>query len=147
GTRANHLFMNQDLNFGINGNRLNPARGAIDVRTNGADSSYHGLQLDLRRNFKNGFLLEAAYTYSRAIDNSSEVFTNTGGSSYPQNPLSVSADRGPTAFDRPQRLAITWLYSLPYRGHGMFAYLVRNWTISGTAQFQSGAPDTIYFLT
>src|SRR5262249_55230024 len=33
-----------------------------------------------------------------------------------------------------------------YRGSGIAAYVLRNWTISGTAQFQSGAPDTIFSL-
>jgi len=56
----------------------------------------------------------------------------------------VSGERGPSVFDRPHRVALTWLYSLPYRGNNAFAYVLRNWSISGTAQFQSGAPDTIY---
>jgi outer membrane receptor protein involved in Fe transport len=144
GTRGNHLFINLDLNPGVNGVRLNPARGSIVTRTNGGDSEYHGLQLDLRRNFTHGLFVELAYTYSKAIDTGSEVFTSSGGSSYPQNMFNVNGERGPSAFDRPQRLAFTWLYSLPYRGHGVAAYLIRNWTLSGTAQLQSGAPDTIF---
>lgn len=144
GTRGNHLFINEELNPGVDGVRLNPNRGSIGARTNGGDSEYHGLQVDLRRNFHNGLFLELAYTYSRALDDGSEVFVNSGGSSYPQNPFNVSGERGPSAFDRPQRLAITWLYSLPYRGSSPIAYLLKNWTISGTAQLQSGAPDTIY---
>ena len=144
GTRGDRLFINEDLNPGVNGVRLQPARGSIVVRTNGGDSEYHGLQLDLRRNFSRGLFLELAYTYSRAIDDGSEVFTSSGGSSYPQNMFNVNGERGPSAFDRPQRLAFTWLYSLPYRGHGVASYLIRNWTFSGTAQLQSGAPDTIF---
>ncbi len=144
GTRGNRLFINEDLNPGVNGVRLNPARGSIVTRTNGGDSEYHGLQVDLRRNFRNGLFLELAYTYSKAIDDGSEVFTSTGGSSYAQNLFNVNGDRGPSAFDRPHRLAFTWVYSLPYRGHGMGAYLLRNWSLSGTVQLQSGAPDTIF---
>lgn len=146
GTRGDRLFINEDLNPGVNGVRLQPARGAIVARTNGGDSEYHGLQLDLRRNFSHGLFVELAYTYSKAIDDGSEVFTSSGGSSYPQNMFNVNGERGPSAFDRPQRLAFTWLYSLPYRGHGVAAYLLRNWTFSGTAQLQSGAPDTIFLL-
>ena len=144
GTRGNRLFINQEMNPGVNGVRLNPARGSIGIRTNGGDSEYHSMQLDLRRNFTHGLFLEAAYTYSKSIDNGSEVFVSSGGSSYPQNPFNVNGERGPSVFDRPHRFAFTWLYSLPYRGHGVAAYLLRNWTLSGTAQLQSGAPDTIY---
>jgi len=150
GTRGERLFLNEELNPGINGVRLNPARGSIGARTNVGDSIYHGLQVDLRRQFSHGFLLEVAYTYSKSIDDGSEVFTNSGGSSYVQDPFNRAGDRGVSAFDRPHRAAITWVYSLPYRGNdagwrGVTNQLIRTWTISGTAQLQSGAPDTIYF--
>jgi outer membrane receptor protein involved in Fe transport len=144
GTRANYLFVNRELNPGVNGVRLQPARGSIGTRTNAGNSEYHGLQADLRRNFKNGLFLELAYTYSKAIDNGSEVFTTSGFSSYPQNAFNMAGERGPSAFDRTHRVAVTWLYSLPYRGHSPISYLLKNWTISGTAQFQSGAPDTVF---
>jgi outer membrane receptor protein involved in Fe transport len=150
GTRGERLFLNQELNPGINGDRLNPARGSIGARTNTGDSIYHGLQVDMTRRFSKGFLLEVAYTWSKSIDDGSEVFTNSGGSSYPQDPFNRRGERGVSAFDRPHRAAITWVYSLPYRGgdsgwRGVANQLIRNWTISGTAQLQSGAPDTIYF--
>ncbi len=150
GTRGEHLFLNRELNPGVNGVRLNPARGSIGARTNTGDSIYHGLQADLTRHFRNGFLLEVAYTYSKAIDNGSEVFTTTGGTSYPQDAFNLRGERGPSAFDRTHRGSVTWVYSLPYRGgdagwRAVANQLLRNWTISGTAQLQSGAPDTIYF--
>ncbi len=150
GTRGEHLFINQELNPGVNGARLNTARGSIGARTNGGDSVYHGFQSDLVRRFRNGLFLQVAYTWSKAIDTGSEVFVSTGGSSYPQDPFNVRGERGPSAFDRRHRGAVTWVYSLPYRGTdrglmGVANYLVRNWTFSGTAQLQTGAPDTIHF--
>ncbi len=150
GTRGQHLFLNQELNPGLNGIRLNPARGSIGARTNIGDSIYHGLQTNLTRRFQNGFLLQVAYTYSKAIDNGSEVFTSSGGSSYPQNPFNVRGERGFSAFDRTHRAAITGVYTVQYRGgdsgwQGVANYALRNWTVAGTAQLQTGAPDTVYF--
>ena len=150
GTRGEHLFLNQELNPGINGVRLNPLRGSIGARTNGGDSVYHGLQTDLTRRFRRGLFLEVAYTWSKAIDDASEVFTTTGGSSYPQDPFNIRGERGPSAFDRRHRGSVTWVYTVPYHGtanglRGAANYLVRNWTFSGTAQLQTGAPDTIHF--
>ena len=149
GTRATHLFISQELNPGVDGVRLNPARGAIGARTNAGDSVYHGLQTDLTRRFRNGLFFEVAYTYSKSIDNGSEVFTSTGGSSYPQDAFNIRGERGLSAFDRRHRGSVTWVYTIPYRGRagglsGAMNYIVRNWTISGTAQLQTGAPDTIY---
>ncbi|HVW85516.1 MAG TPA: TonB-dependent receptor [Bryobacteraceae bacterium] len=150
GTRGARLFLNQELNPGVNNTRLNAARGSIGARTNAGDSIYHGLQADLNRRFRNGFMIEVAYTYSKAIDDGSEVFVSSGGSSYPQDAFNIRGERGVSAFDRTHRGVVTWLYSLPYRGsnggwHGAVNQIVRNWTISGSAQLQSGAPDTIYF--
>jgi len=149
GTRGTHLFINEELNPGVGGVRLNPARGSIGSRTNDGDSIYHGLQTDLTRRFRNGLLFEVAYTWSKSIDNGSEVFVTTGGSSYPQDPFNLRNERGLSAFDRRHRGSVTWLYTIPYRGSnggamGALNYVVRNWTISGTAQLQTGAPDTIH---
>ncbi|HYG80972.1 MAG TPA: carboxypeptidase regulatory-like domain-containing protein, partial [Pyrinomonadaceae bacterium] len=44
GSRGTHLFINEQVNPGVNGVRVNPARGGITVRTNGGDSIYHSLQ-------------------------------------------------------------------------------------------------------
>ena len=144
-----HLFINQELNPGIGGVRENPARGSIGARTNAGDSVYHGLQTDLTRKFSNGLFFEVAYTWSHSIDDGSEVFTTSGGSSYPQDPFNIRGERGNSAFDRRHRGTVTWVYTVPWRGAGggyrnALNYLVRNWTISGTAQLQTGAPDTIH---
>lgn len=150
GTRGERLFLNQEINPGVNGVRVNPARGSIGARTNTGDSVYHALQAKLVCRFQHGFLLEVAYTYSKAIDNGSEIFVNSGGSSYAQDTFNLRAERGVSAFDRPHRGAVTWVYFLPSRSgdagwHSVAYQLIRNWTVSGTAQLQSGAPDTIYF--
>ncbi len=150
GTRANHLFINQEINPGVNGVRLNPAKGSIGARTNAGDSSYHGLQTDLTRKFRNGLFFDVGYTWSHAIDDGSEVFTTSGGSSYPQDAFNLRGERGNSAFDRRHRGTVTWVYTVPFRGsngagyRNVFNYIARNWTISGTAQLQSGAPDTIH---
>jgi hypothetical protein len=151
GTRANRLFINQELNPGVNGTRLNPSRGSIGARTNAGNSIYHGLQADLTRRFRGGLFFEMAYTWSKSIDTGSEVFTTTGGSSYPQDPFNIRGERGPSAFDRRHRGSITAVYAIPYHGSnggfpGALNYALRNWTFSGTAQLQTGAPDTIHLF-
>src|SRR5258708_24989712 len=100
GSRGERLFINEQLNPGINGVRENPARGPITVRTNGGDSNYNSLQTRLERGFKNGLLFRLAYTYSKAIDDvNSEVFLTSGGSSFGSNFFNRSADRSVATFD------------------------------------------------
>jgi len=149
GTRGERLFLNHELNPGVNGVRLNPNRGGILARSNHGDSIYHGLQLKAERSFKKGLLFRGAYTWSRSIDNGSEVFVTSGGSTRAQDQFSFRGDRGPSAFDRKQRLALTWVYQVPgVGGNSGFGRALKfgtgGWQISGTAQFESGAPETLH---
>jgi hypothetical protein len=150
GTRGEHLYLNHELNPGVDSVRLNPDRGSIFARTNNGDSIYHALQTKVERSFKNGFLFRGAYTFSRSIDNGSEVFVTTGGSTRAQDQFSFRGDRGPSAFDRKHRAVFTWVYQLP-QVHGdsgalrAVRFLTNGWQVSGTASFESGAPETIHF--
>jgi hypothetical protein len=150
GTRGEHLYLNHELNPGVDGVRLNPDRGSIFARTNNGDSIYHALQTKVERSFKNGFLFRGAYTFSRSIDNGSEVFVTSGGSTRAQDQFSFRGDRGPSAFDRKHRAVFTWVYQLP-SVHGDSGALravkavTNGWQVSGTASFETGAPETIHF--
>jgi hypothetical protein len=154
GTRGQHLYINQQYNpvivstANVAGVRFNPARGSATIRTNGGDSIYHGMNVKLDRRFSHGLLLRAAYTWSKLIDNGSEVFTTTGGSSVAQFPFDQSADRGLSAYDRRQRLVLTYVWQLPYfhnedqAGMKALNYVIRDWQVSGTFTVQSGIPGT-----
>lgn len=147
GSRGTKLFINEQANPGINGVRVNPARGPITVRTNGGDSHYNSLQARLERGFRNGFLLRASYTFSKAIDNvASDVFVSTGGSSFGSQPFDRSADRGPSSFDAPHRFVLTSLYSLPTPGFAKGNSFLKNalggFQISAIYSIQSGQVET-----
>ena len=150
GTRGEHLYLNHELNPGVDSVRLNPDRGSIFARTNNGDSIYHALQTKVERSFKNGFLFRGAYTFSRSIDNGSEVFVTSGGSTRAQDQFSFRGDRGPSAFDRKHRAVFTWVYELP-KVHGdsgalrAVKFVTNGWQVSGTASFESGAPESIFF--
>jgi outer membrane receptor protein involved in Fe transport len=149
GTRGEHLFVNQQYNPGVNGVRINPALGSVVVRTNGADSIYHGGQFTLDRKFSHGLLLRAAYTYSKLIDDASEVFTISQQSSFSENPFNQHQDRGPSLYDRRQRLVATYIWDVPYVhstenvGFRVLNALTSHWQWSGFATFQTGQPETI----
>ena len=115
GTRGAHLYTNQQYNPRVlGGARLNPAFGPMTIRTNGADSYYHSAQFSVDRKFTHGLLLRGAYTFSKLIDDSSEVFTSSGLSSFAQDPLNQAGDRGLSAYDRRHRFVITYIWEVPY---------------------------------
>lgn len=151
GTRGTGLFDNEQLNPGVfSGSpfnpvqRLNPNKGSIIVRGNRGDSIYHSLQADLKRNVGK-LSLQASYTWSRLIDNASEVFTNTGGSSFWQNVFDPRSDRGPSAFNHTNVASFTWVYALPGPSKGFLSPIFGGWQSAGSIVLQSGAPETLYF--
>jgi hypothetical protein len=144
GSRGTHLFINEQLNPGIDGVRVNPARGSITSRTNGGDSIYHSLQARLERGFSNGLLYRAVYTFSKAIDNtSSEVFLQTGGSSAGSDPFNRRADRSVASYDVPHRFVLTALWdSSSLFKNGWTGHLLGGFTLGGIYRIQSGNVET-----
>jgi hypothetical protein len=129
--------------------RINPNRGSIFARTNNGDSIYHGLQLKAEHRFQKHLFFRGAYTFSKSIDNGSEVFVTSGGSTRTQNQFNFRDDRGVSAFDRKHRAVFTWVYDIPgMRGDSglrrSLNYATSGWQISGTAAFESGAPETLF---
>lgn len=154
GTRGQRLYVNEQLNprtpagLGIPGPRLNPLRGQIVVRGNRGDSNYHGLQTSVRRSYGRLFF-QGSHTWSRSLDNMSEVFATSGGASRWQDVFDARSDRGPSAFHRKHRGVITWVYDLPSPrgdsgGMKVLSWLARDWTTSGQISFQTGSPETIF---
>ena len=151
GTRGEHLFANQEYNpvDPTTGLRLNPGFGDILVRDNAGDSIYHSGQVTLDRKFSHGLLLRGAYTYSKLIDDASEIFVTTGTSTIAQNFLNQKQDYGPSAYDRRHRFVMTYIWDVLYPhstsnwGMKALSYATRDWQWSGTATFQTGSPQTI----
>jgi Carboxypeptidase regulatory-like domain/TonB dependent receptor len=154
GTRGVHLYESQAFNPKVNfGARMNPNFGPVTVRDNAGDSIYHGGQLTVERRFSHGLLVRGAYTYSKLIDDGSDVFGPTGGltfnrNDFAQNPLCQKCERGPSIFDVRHRLVASYIWDLPYIHNSSNAFtgvvkaLTRDWTISGTTTAQTGFAGT-----
>lgn len=145
GSRSERLFINEQVNPGIDGVRLDPTRGSITVRTNGGDSIYHSLQTRLERGFRNGLFMRATYTYSKVIDNvNSEVFTTSGGTSVASDPFNSRIDRSVANFDVPHRGTLAFSYETPSPkiDSRIVRGLLGGYVISGIYVIQTGAVET-----
>ena len=60
--------------------RLNNSFDSVPQRSGGADSYYHGLQLQLNKRFSRGFQVQGAYSWSHSIDTSSKQIRGPGES-------------------------------------------------------------------
>jgi hypothetical protein len=164
GSKGTRLFINEDLNpsvpanlrvtpagyTGPTSNRLDNLQGSRLIRTNGGSSNYHSGQLLAQRRFHNGFTMSAAYTYSKLIDNASEVF-GVGNNNQPQQAAVPSIfggqarERGVSLFDRTHRASFTYVYELPWMRdqQGLMGRIVGGWQIAGITTFESGVPLTV----
>jgi hypothetical protein len=134
------------------GQTTNPALGRADCskglvleRNNGGYSNYHGLQAEFRANnlFKQ-LTVRAAYTYSRTLDNVSEIFsTLVGGNSsaFAQNPWNPG--RGEYSFsglDFPHQFSVAATEQLPFfkSQHGILGHALGGWALSANYLIASG---------
>src|SRR6267154_3733151 len=112
-------------------------------------STYHGLQSTLSHRFSGGLYFQAAYTYSKSIDNGSgSVFGDElNGLTQFGNLLNPSGQRAVSDFDRRHRFVVSYNYDLPIarllHGHGP-SRLVNGWAVNGVSTFQSGSPITVF---
>ena len=143
GTRGEHLFVNQDFNPEVDGVPTNPNFGEFDVRTNAGDSWYSAGQAEVERRIRT-LVLRASYTYSKFLDDASDIVTTTGNSSYSQILTNQRSDWGPSAFDRRHRFTVAYVWQVPYSHHNAFLRaLTDRWDWSGIATIESGTPNTI----
>jgi Carboxypeptidase regulatory-like domain len=134
---------------GPGNNRVDPRFDQVNTITSAASSSYNSLQLSLREAFRYGLSLQASYTYSRSIDNSSS--SNPNQESFDpgvqQNVNALYLERGPSNYDIPHRVVVTGVWNLPFFSNktGLFSNLVlKGWQFSSTNLWQSGIPANIY---
>jgi outer membrane receptor protein involved in Fe transport len=168
GTRGLRLFINEDLNPLVPLNlrrqyqnvnalvasqltlRLDTLQGGRLTRTNGGNSSYHGLQTSLTRRFSKGFHSNLAYTWSKNLDNSSEVFGQANVNLPQQSAIpslfgGLRNEKAVSHFDRPHRLVLSFLYELPFgkTGNAWKRHAIGGWQLSGLWSFESGVPLTV----
>lgn len=130
--------------------RLDNLQGSRVTVTNGGSSYYNAGQASLTRRFAKGFYTTLAYTHAKLIDYGSDIFSNTGN--YTLQQASVPAvfggqklEKGPSLFDRPNRLVTTFYYQLPFykSQQGFVGHLLGGWEVSGIYTYESGVPYSI----
>jgi hypothetical protein len=111
-------------------------------------SSYHSLQFRTERRVSRGLTFLGAYTWSRSIDNLSNIFGGSVGSGQPQDSKNLRGDRGPSDFNATHRASVSAVYDLPFRrftanGSAWSKTLLDNWQAGGILMAQSGSPFTV----
>jgi hypothetical protein len=78
------------------------------------NSIYHGLQTKFTHRLSHGLQLQAAYTWSHAIDNSVDALAPAVGDvSFPRNSLNLDQSRGNSDYDTRHVGVINYVWELP----------------------------------
>jgi outer membrane receptor protein involved in Fe transport len=106
--------------------------------SNYGQSAYHSLQMNYRRTFQRGLLINAAYTWSKVLDTIS-----TNGGTVEHDARNIANNKGPADFDRTHRVTMQWVYQLPrMRDAGFAKHVLGGWGLNGMMTIQSGSPFT-----
>jgi hypothetical protein len=130
--------------------------GTESIVTPTSHSNYHALQLSAAGRIGHGGPgIQASYTYSKSIDDTSSVggtsATSTVGAiaqAAPQNPFDTHAERGPSTFDQTHSFSLSLAQELPVQ---RFTFLkevnkkaTEGWQLISVSSISSGTPFTVY---
>jgi len=147
GSKGDHLFTRTYINTVDPATRLRPFPlfGLTDYIASYANSNFHALQAELRRNFNRGLLLTANYQWSRSMDDGT---VGGGEADYAQNVACQKCEKAVSDQDVTSVFTVSTVYELPFgRGrthfsdtHGVASVLISGWKLSGIASVRTGLP-------
>jgi len=129
--------------------------GAESLITSASHSTYHALQSSLTKNSARlGLGLQASYTYSKSLDDTSAVLGGLFGSAgtvlqtNPQNPWDTSKEKGPSTFDVTHVFAVSVIQLLPLDHvawlRPLGKPLTKGWQFLNITTLTTGSPFTVF---
>ena len=140
---------------GVARNSKNELIGSVLLYSNAAESSYDGLQFQLRKRLSYNITGQVSYTYSHTIDNATGVFNGIGdsknqGRQGPVHPFDLDFDRGNSVLDIRHLLSASGIVDLPFGNGqrflnqgGVLNGLVGGWQINAIVSGRSGFPFSV----
>ncbi len=129
--------------------------GPETIMTDQSHSTYHALQTGVTKNSARlGLGVQASYTYSKSLDDTSSVLGGLLGTSGtvlqtgPQNPWDPNAEKGPSTFDVTHVFAASIIQVLPLDSVRFLQPLgravTRGWQVLNITTLTTGSPFTVY---
>ncbi|MGD0228005.1 MAG: TonB-dependent receptor [Terriglobia bacterium] len=113
--------------------------GGITDKQNTAVSHYNALQANFRHTTSYGLTLQAAYTWSHMIDDSTSTYFSTGV----DDDYNLSRWKATADLNRSQVLVMNYIYNLPFFKNSSYAaarQALGGWQVSGITSFYTGEP-------
>jgi hypothetical protein len=149
GNKGTHIITSTYTNTvnPLTGVQPYPQFGVVQWRGNQGNSTFHGLQMNVRRAFQKGWLLAANYMWSHSINDDS---TGGGDSDKPQNVFCRSCEKASGDYDERQVFNASAVYELPFGAGKRFEAqpgagqaILGGWQLSGIATARTGLPVNV----
>ena len=112
----------------------------MDANFSNGSSVYHGFSANLRKRFSRHYEFLASYTWSHAIDDSTDLQAPLA----PQDSYNPAAERSNSLFDQRHRFVFSGLYQTgKLGGNGLARKFFSDWTLAPIIEFSSGRPFNI----
>jgi len=130
-----------------------PGAGTYFMQGYAGIGNYNSLQVKVQRNYTNGLMLLAGYTYSRTLDDTGGTFVGEGdrGFTFENSADQRHHDYGLAPQDIRHRVVVSYIYDLPFgRGKEMLSTsrladaVVGGWSVDGVTAWQGGSPVSMY---
>jgi outer membrane receptor protein involved in Fe transport len=111
-----------------------------------ADSTYHGLSLDVTKRYSHHWQGRIAYTWGKVLDTKPDatavVPQSSDDAKFAQDPRNLQGDYGPGDNDVRHRLVVSGLWNLDYFGNAspVTKWVLGGWSISGILSIATGQP-------
>jgi hypothetical protein len=120
------------------------------LMSNIGDTSYHALQVELRRRLSNGLLVQGNYVWAKSMATTFNQSAAANGTS-PTTFRNLRLDKSVAPRDIRHAFKFDWIYELPVGpgkrfisgGPGFIKKTFEGWQIGGVTRIQSGAPTGI----
>ncbi len=115
---------------------LGPNFGSTTAQKTVGNSDYNSLQVNWRYAASTRATILAGYTYSKSIDQASNLGEQI-------NPFNASLTRVISSWDMTHNFVVTYTYALPFDVLFRRNRLTTGWSLSGTTRFSTGLPVTL----
>jgi hypothetical protein len=149
GNKGTHIITTTYVNTvnPLTGVQPYPQFGVLQWRGNESNSTFHALQMNVRRAFQKGWLLAANYMWSHSINDDS---AGGGDSDKPQNVFCRSCEKASSDFDERHVFNASAVYELPFGAGKRFEAqpgagraILGGWQLSGIATARTGLPVNV----
>lgn len=115
--------------------------GSVNAQTSDGNSTYHAMNVDLKRRFANNFQFLTSYTWSHSIDDSSDLQTLL----LPQDNRNFRAERADSLFDQRHRFVFSAVIASPtsWRSGSGLQRFFADFTVAPIFEMASGRPFNI----